>query len=64
MRKEELATRYAGDENQPEYLAFIEGWNAVIRELKLFRETRPKYTGYSDNLVEQLENGTLNESRK
>lgn len=30
LGKEELGKRYAGDENQPEYLAFIAGWNAAI----------------------------------
>lgn len=59
MTKEELAERYAGDEHQPDYHAFIAGWDAAVRVLRKWRESKPTYIGYSDDLAEKLEKGEL-----
>lgn len=59
MTKQEQAKRYAGDEHQPDYHAFLAGWDAVVRELKRWREENPSYAGYPDDLAVRLEKGEM-----
>ena len=57
--KKQLAINYAGDEHQPEYHAFLAGWDAVIRKLKEIRKATPNHTGYPDDLADKIDLGEL-----